>query len=139
MSATATQIAELRLMVDEPTDDTYDSDALAAYIEDHPILDERGESPYGWDVSTSPPTKEDNDNWIPTYDLNAAAARIWEHKAAAIAEKYSTDTDGRLLHRSHLYEHYMRQTRHYAARRTLGTITMHVAPRIKASVSWRAN
>ena len=41
-SATAAQIARLRRMVAEPTEDPYDDDTLAAYIERYPLLDERG-------------------------------------------------------------------------------------------------
>ena len=41
----------------------------------------------GWtDTSTSPPTLSENDDWIPTYDLHAAAADVWQEKGAAVAE-----------------------------------------------------
>jgi hypothetical protein len=118
MAATAAQIAQLRRMVAESTEDTYDDDALAGYIEAYPLLDERGEAPYTWDTSTEPPTQDANDNWIPSYDLHAAAADVWEEKAAALATKSDFGADGATYHLSQQYEQAMKQARHHRARRT---------------------
>jgi len=118
MAATAEQIARLRRMVAEPTEDTYDDEALADYIERYPLLDERGEAPYTWDTSTEPPTQEDNDNWVATYDLHAAAGDVWEEKAAGKAESSDFGADGATYHLSQQYDQYMAQARHHRARRT---------------------
>ena len=86
MAATAAMAAQLRLMVDEPTEATYDDDLIDDRIEAHPLLDALGTDPYEVDYSTEPPTLSERDEWIPTYDLNAAAAIIWEEKAAAVSD-----------------------------------------------------
>ncbi len=84
MTATAAQIAQLRRMVAEPTDATYDDMALAGYIEAH----DRGEA---------------------GYDLHAAAADIWEEKAAALAGNMDFTADGATHHLSQQYQQAMAQ------------------------------
>lgn len=128
MTATAAQIAQVRRMVNESTDDTYDDDAIQTYIEAYPVMDERGEVPYTWDTSTTPPTKDENDDWIDTYDLNAAAADIWEEKAALLTENYDFSGDGASYKRSQAYEHAMKQARFYRSRRRGRTHTLYMHP-----------
>jgi hypothetical protein len=117
MSATAAQVARVRRMVNEADDTTYDDDAIADYIESYPLIDERGEEPYTWDTSTSPPTQEDNDDWIATYDLHAAAADIWEEKAAVVAVDFDFRADGGQYSRSQVVEAYQALARYHRARR----------------------
>jgi len=117
MSATAAQVARVRRMVNEADDTTYDDDAIADYIESYPLIDERGEEPYTWDTSTSPPTQEDNDDWIATYDLHAAAADIWEEKAAVVAVDFDFRADGGQYSRSQVAERYERMVRYHRTRR----------------------
>ncbi len=121
MSATAAQTARLRRMVGEPTLEFYSNAALAAYIEAYPLPDERGESPYTWDDSTAPPTQDANEEWIPTYDLNAAAADIWQEKAARLSGKEQ--------------EMALRMARHYRARRVIRTIKGIMQPLIESELS----
>ncbi len=128
MAATAAQVAKLRRMVDEPSTDTYSDDDLEGYIEDYPLVDERGEEPYTWDTSTTPPSQDDNDDWVPTYDLYAAAADVWEEKAAGLAEDYDFEADGGRYTRSQAYKHYMRMAAHHRARRSPGTVTAAMWP-----------
>lgn len=129
MSATAAQIDELRRMVDEPTAVTYSDDDLTAYIERYPLIDERGEVPYTWDTSTSPPTQDDNDDWIATYDLHRAAADVWSEKAGAVAEDYAFRADGGQYSREQVMEHYQRMARYHLARRKPSTHTLHLHPK----------
>ena len=129
MSATAAQIAQVRRMVNEPDDTTYDDDAITVYIEASAAIDERGEVPYTWDTSTEPPTEEANDLWIATYDLHAAAADIWQEKAAVVAVDFDFQADGGNYSRSQVYDAYMRQSRYHCARRKPGTITLHKHPK----------
>jgi len=117
MAATAAQVAELRRMVDEPTATTYSDEDLETYIERYPLLDERGEVPYTWDTSTQPPTQEENDDWIDTYDLHRAAADIWDEKAAGVAEDFDFQADGARYSRSQVYEQFMRKVYYHRARR----------------------
>jgi len=121
MAATAEEIARLRRMVAEPTETIYDDDTLAEYIERYPLLDERGQAPYTWDASTTPPTQEDNDTWVPTYDLHAAAADVWEEKAAAFTGKSDFAADGATYHLSQQYDQMMARVRHHRARRSSST------------------
>lgn len=87
MASTAAMIAQVRRWVNEPTSTTYNDASIAALIEQYPLQDERGVSPYYYDVTSDPPTQVATVGWYPTYDLRAAAADIWDDKAAALAER----------------------------------------------------
>ena len=77
MAATAAMAARLRRMVDEPTEAIYDDDTIDEYIEAYPLLDQLGTDPHEVDYSTTPPTVSELDEWIPTYDLHAAAVLVF--------------------------------------------------------------
>lgn len=128
MAATAAMITQVREMTNEVNSATYSSTRLAEIIERYPVIDERGEAPYTWDVSSSPPTKDDNEEWLPTYDLNSAAADVWEQKAAAAAADYDYSADGANLHRSQVYQQCQRQASLYRSRRQPRTITQRPEP-----------
>lgn len=133
MAATAAQIAELRRMVNEPDDTTYDDDALMTYIESYPLMDERGEDPYTWDTSTTPPSEDENDDWVDTYDLNAAAGDIWSEKAAVLAQDFDFGADGGRYTRSQPFVHAMRMASYYRSRRSAKTITQVMYPKPSAT------
>ena len=103
MTATADQIAKLRRMIAEPTTTVYSDSALADYIEAYPVTDANGEDPTYLDHTTTPPTITVNADWIETYDLNAAAAEIWDEKAADLSDKYNFSADGGRYDRSQAY------------------------------------
>lgn len=105
MSATSTQIARLRRMVAEPTTTIYSDGDLAAIIEEYPLRD-------GAD-----------------YDLNAAAAAVWDEKAAALAARYDVSADGATHALSQKHAHAQAQSRHYRSRRRPGTIRLRPEPR----------
>lgn len=44
-------------------------------------------------------------NWVPTYDLNAAAAEGWRWKAARASEMTAIDLDGTKLSADQLFAH----------------------------------
>lgn len=44
-------------------------------------------------------------NWVPTYDLNAAAAEGWRWKAARASEMTAIDLDGTKLSAEQLFSH----------------------------------
>jgi len=123
MSATAAQIKRLRRMTDELDLVTYDDPAVAEYIERYPLMDERGQKPYTHDTSTSPPTQDDNDDWLPTYDINAAAADVWQEKAATLAADFDFSADGASYTRSQTYQHAIEMAAYYRRRRSMATIT----------------
>lgn len=116
MAATIAQTAELRRMVAETSSSVYDDALLATYIERYPVPDSSGR-------------EFDHVDWIATYDLAAAAATIWEEKAAAAASKFDSTTDGATLARSQLQAHAAKMSRRYAARSYVQHVPLKVAPR----------
>ena len=134
-SVTAAQIAQLRRMVAEPLTTTYSDALLTSYIETYVMVDELGTEPYYWTQTGSTPTQTANVNWIPTYDLNAAAADIWEEKAAALADDYDFAADGGNYSRSQAYRHAIDQAKHYKSKRGLTTIKLIKSPKENASGS----
>ena len=130
MAATAAMAAKLRKMVDEPLETTYDDDLIDDYIETYPLIDFVGTSPQEVDFSTTPPTISERDEWIPTYDLNAAAADIWEEKAAAIADEFDFSADGGRYDRSNKYEQYMSKSRYHSSRRAAKASRIYIEPRL---------
>ena len=134
MSATSAMVAELRRMTDEPEEATYDDDLLETIIERYPVQDILGTEPWEWDGTTSPPTASENDDWIPTYDLHAAAADIWQEKSATVAEDYNFTADGSTLSRGDVQKQYMNQSRHHLSRRKIKTMRTFVTPRVSPNV-----
>jgi len=123
-SVTAAQIATLRRVTDEPATTTYSDALLTLFIEAWPLVDELGTIPYTWDISTDPPTKIATPQWIPTYDINAAAGDVWSEKAAALAELYTFSADGGNHDLNAKYEHYMKMAAFYRSRRSLRQLPM---------------
>ena len=128
MTVSSDMISQLRRMVNEPTNDPYTDEILTAIIDDYPLIDERGEAPYTWDTSTTPPTQDENEDWIDTYDLHAAAARVWEEKATAWADKYDFSADGGQFVRHQAYDQCIRMAKHHNARRAPRNIRMFMWP-----------
>lgn len=98
MTATAAEVATLRRMTAEPSLDNYDDAALAAVIESLPL--EVG------------------------YDLNRAAALIWDQKAAKEADSYdfSQGSAGNATYkRSQLFTQARAMARSYRARAPMRT------------------
>jgi len=140
VTATAAQIAQLRRMVAEAGTDPYTDDILGGYIEAYPLLDERGQKPYTWDTSTRPPTQDANEDWIPTYDLHAAAADVWEEKAADYAARYDFNADGASHSLSQQYAQMMASARYHRSRRSPTSGTLVKWPEESgADLSWIVN
>jgi len=118
-SVTAAQIAQLRRMAAEPLTTTYSDALLTTYIETYPIPDGEGHFP----------GEEDEDYWTPTYDLHAAAADIWDEKAAAVADRHDFSADGGSYNRSQVYDQAIKQARYHRARRAPATATLRKRPR----------
>lgn len=116
MPATDGMIARLRRMVNEPSTAVYSDDTLAEMIERFPLTDAFGYEP-------------DDDNWTETYDLNAAAADIWDEKAASLAHLYDFKADGGDYSRSQAQENAMKQARVYRSRRSFRGVTLQSAPK----------
>lgn len=111
MSAIPEQIAQLRRMVGEPTEATYTDFALSQYIAARSVRDLRGVSP-------------ESDAWIPTYDLNATAADIWDEKAASVADCISFSADGASYSVAERIANYNRMASKYRSRARIGSARM---------------
>lgn len=133
MAATAAQIARLRRMVAEATSTTYSDDDLAEIIQTYPLTDPRGKEAYTWDTTTDPPTQDANESWIPTYDLNAAAADVWQEKSAVPASDFDFSADGSSFTRSQVHQQMMGMVRYYRSRRSPKTIEQTPSPAPAAS------
>jgi hypothetical protein len=116
MSATADMITRLRRMVAESGSASYTDDMLSAAIERYPLPDELGAEPYTWSYTSTPPTKTENTWWIDTYDINAAAAEVWQEKAVTLAADFDFSADGASYTRSQSYQQAMNAARHYQSR-----------------------
>jgi hypothetical protein len=137
---TAAQIAQVRRMVAEPTTTTYSDAQITTYIETYPVMDVQGELPYTLSSAT-PPVNEVNANWMPTYDLNAAAADVWQEKAAGVANLYDFEADGGKYSRSQVIKQAMEMARFYRSRRMPTTHQLVKTPdeRTAADSSWIGN
>ena len=134
MAATAAEIAQIRRMTAEPTTTTYSDALVTGFIEDHPLMDDLGTDPYYWtETGTAAPTKTDNDDWYPTYDLNAAAGDIWEEKAAGLAAYYDFKADGGDYSMSQAYEHAQKRAKYYRSRSAIVVIELVKKPDESAS------
>lgn len=130
MSATAAMAAKLRRMVDESTEDTYSDELIDEYIERYPLKDVLGTDPQDVDYSTTPPTISEAEEWIPTYDLHAAAADIWEEKAGTVADEFDFQADGGRYTRSQKEEKFLGKSRFHSSKRSAKTIEMWVDPKV---------
>lgn len=117
MAATAEQMAQVRRMAAETTTITYSDTAIKGYIETYPLIDVNGYEPADADGIANP-------DWAPTYDLNAAAADIWDEKASALAAQFDFDADGASFRRSQAYQHAAERARYYRSRRSPRTLVM---------------
>jgi hypothetical protein len=130
MAATAAQIAQLRRMCGLASDDaTYTDQVLAWYIESYPLADEWGMLPYRRDASTTPAGQTANESWVSTYDLAAAAADVWEERAAGYAGQYDVNADGASRTLSQQYEHAAGRARYWRSRRSAKSVRTHTVPR----------
>lgn len=66
-----------------------------------------------------------DEDWEPTFDLDAAAAEGWRTKAGRVAPRFGVTLDGGTLHRQQIYVHCMSQATLYAKKvvGTLGVLT----------------
>ncbi len=130
MSATPEMKTQLRRMIAEPTKRHYDDDALATYIQQHPLFDLDGNSPF---VEDTDGTLITNPNWTPTYDLNATAADIWLEKSSRATEDnydHQESSNGRTAlwqGKSTITTNAMKMHRLYNARRAAKSTRVHIS------------
>lgn len=108
-------ILALRRMVAEPTLINYPDAVLSDYIEAWAVRDVNGLDP----IDTG---------WIPTYDLPAAAADVWEEKGAAAVGNFDFSADGGSFSRNQVHQQCMQMARHFKSRASMRTIRSVVEP-----------
>lgn len=119
-------VMELRSMVGEMGKDTYSDDYLRFKLEKHALVDRNGREPLVYDRQyvniDTPPNPIPNPYWEPTYDPHAAAAEIWDEKAAAVAHEFDYSDAGLSAQRTQRYDHFLAQARYHRSRRSINTI-----------------
>lgn len=102
MALTAAQLARVRRMAAEPTEDTYtdaDIDTLADQVAK--VVDASGYAPSHADYTD-------------TYDLYILTAEIWREKAGNVADEYDFVAEGAEFSRSQKYTTFLSQAARYA-------------------------
>lgn len=122
MAASETQIDRVRAYCGGAG--TRTDEQIGDVIERYPLPDAFGTEPYTWDESSTPPSRSENTNWVPTYDLNAAAADIWEEIAAGYVGDFDFATNDQRFDRSQKHKQAMAQVRYYRSKRAPTSIKM---------------
>ena len=122
MSVSIQDVRRLRRMVSELDDTTYNDDDIRAYLSNWALVDSEGRDP-------------DNDDWTEAYDLHAAAAEIWEEKAAKVSHQHDFSADGSSFSANQMYNNCMEMARYHAARSKMKTKRVHKKPDERASGS----
>jgi len=128
----ATKVTEkmvntVRLYADERNSTAFTNPELTEVIERYPLFDAAGRSPFlcfeaDEFTQAALPAEPDNPDWSPTFDLHAAAADIWDAKAAKAAGNYDFSADGGSFQRSQVAEAYSKQARSHRSRRAVRSI-----------------
>lgn len=97
-------IARLRRMTNEPDETTYTDEIMTDYIMSWPVTDDEGRS-------------SGEDNWTEAYDLHAAAADIWEEKAATLFASHDFSADSSSFSANQMYTNAKEMAEHHRARK----------------------
>ena len=114
---TTDMIARLRRMTAEPiTSDTYTQGDLQEAIERYPVLDANG-------------TEPDDYGWLGAWDINQAAADVWEEKASLLAADFDFAADGGDYKRSQAHTQMLAMARRYRSMRQTGALELIAHPK----------
>ena len=114
---TSDMIARLRRMTAEPiTSDTYTQGDLQAVIERYPVLDANG-------------TEPDDYGWLGAWDINQAAADVWEEKASLVAVDFDFAADGGDYKRSQAHAQMLSMANRYRSMRQTGALELIAHPK----------
>lgn len=103
MAPSEFDLARLRRMVDESDPSgTYSDEILTTYLEQWPLIDSEGRD-------------YNNSSWTEGYDLSAAAADIWDEKAAAVQSKHDFSADGANFSANQMFENAKNMAKHFRA------------------------
>ena len=110
-------IDQLRRMTAEPLDSSgYDDATLAAYLQRYPLPDGAGALP-------------DDATWTGVWDVNRAAADVWEEKAATFAADFDFAADGGDYKRSQVHSQMLQMARTFRSRRRTGVLVLKAQPK----------
>ena len=130
-------VARLRRMVAEPTTATYDDATLRQLIADVVVTDRATVARAGGEVGDVVDVR-----YIPQppqFDLNAAAAMVWEEKLAALvgAGTYDLSADGEKFALSQMVTQYEKQVAYYHSRQRVKSVRQIVrrAPGISETIN----
>ena len=114
---TSDMIARLRRMTAEPiTSDTYTQGDLQEAIARYPVLDANG-------------TEPDDYGWLGAWDINQAAADVWEEKASLVAVDFDFAADGGDYKRSQVHTQMLAMARRYRSMRLSGALELKAYPK----------
>ena len=99
--ATLTDRDVLGLMLANDKEPILTADTLTALLERAAVRDDHNRLP-------------GDDGYVPTYNLNVAAARGWRMKAARVAADYDLDVDQKGLTRSQMIKQMLQMASEYA-------------------------
>lgn len=111
-------IAGVRRLVAEPTDEVYDDATIREYLKRYPLRDEEDRTP-------------DDSAWAGRWDWYAAAADIWEEKAAAYVGGFDFSADGASFSRSQVYNQMLVQARRCRSHATATSFSVRIFPAIE--------
>ena len=118
---TTDMIARLRRMTAEPiTSDTYTQGDLQTVIARYPVLDANG-------------TEPDDYGWLGAWDINQAAADVWEEKASLLAADFDFAADGGDYKRSQAHAGMLTMARRYRSMRATSALVLVETPAPEAA------
>lgn len=127
---TADMVNRLRRMTAEPiTSDTYTQAEMQEVIARYPVPDANGYEP-------------DDTAWAGAWDINQAAADVWEEKASLLATDFDFAADGGDYKRSQAYTQMLGMARFYRAKRQTKALVLHAEPEPWGAIrlqSWIGN
>lgn len=104
-----------RFIGDTGASPAYTDEQISEVIARYPTVDFDGKEPtrLADDGSSVVP----NEYWLPTYDLHAAAADLWNEMAAGYITQHDFSADGGQYSRSQIYQQMMARSRYHNSRR----------------------
>lgn len=108
-------VLQLRRLVNEADETVYPDAALLATLLLLPLPDRNGLAP-------------DDEDWSGRWDVYAAAAQIWDEKAAKVVGTYDFSSDGASFQRSQIVQQYREQARYMRARGSARSIPISTWP-----------
>jgi hypothetical protein len=123
-------VIRLRRMTAEPiTSDTYTQADMVEVLERYPLPDTNG-------------TEPDDYGWLGAWDINQAAADVWEEKASLLATDFDFSADGGDYKRSQAHAQMLAMASRYRSMRKTGALELKAYPKPLGAMrlnSWIGN